>query len=68
LNWHIHRGHVIIPKTSKVERLRENIDVFNFNMTVEEYESITALDQNARFYDPETEPPEFGFNSLPYFH
>jgi 2,5-diketo-D-gluconate reductase A len=24
LNWHLHRGHIIIPKTTKVERLGEN--------------------------------------------
>ena len=67
MNWHLHRGHTIIPKTSKVARLRENIQVYDFKMTKEEYESITALDINARFYDPETQT-DFGWNNLPYFH
>ncbi len=38
LNWHLHRGHIIIPKTCKVERLRENILVYDFQLTEEEYD------------------------------
>ena len=53
LNWHvIHRGHIIIPKTSKVERLGENINIFDFKLTEEEYQAIDKLDCGARFYDP----------------
>lgn len=52
LNWHLHRGHTVIPKTAKVERLRENITVWDFTMSEEDYEKITKLDQRARFYDP----------------
>lgn len=53
LNWHVkHRGHIIIPKTSKVERLKENFNIFDFRMSEEDYNAIDSLDKNARFYDP----------------
>ena len=32
LNWHLHLGHVVIPKTTKKERLDENINVLDFKM------------------------------------
>lgn len=66
LNWHLHRGHIIIPKTSKIERLRENIQVYDFKMTDEEYDSISKLDKKARFYDPVLQSG-FGWNLWPYF-
>ena len=38
LNWHVqHRGHVVIPKTTKVERLSENLLSYNFKLSEEEY-------------------------------
>lgn len=43
LNWHLSRGHQIIPKTTKVARLAENIAVWDFKLTEEEYEKITGL-------------------------
>eukprot|EP00347_Sterkiella_histriomuscorum_P008876 403343408 len=53
LNWHTtHRGHIVIPKTSKEGRLRENIDIFDFKLTEEEYAQIDMLNCGARFYDP----------------
>lgn len=45
LNWHLHgRGHIIIPKTVTIGRLAENFSVYDFKLTEEEYESISALD------------------------
>ena len=66
LNWHLHRGIIIIPKTAKVERLGENINVYDFKLSEEEYASISALDKGARFYNP-LHIPAFGWNNLPYY-
>lgn len=66
LNWHLSRGHIIIPKTTKVERLAENHQVYDFTMTDEEYQSITKLGRGARFYNPKYYK-EYGWNYAPYF-
>jgi 2,5-diketo-D-gluconate reductase A len=46
LRWHIQLGLVPIPKTSKAERLAENIDVFDFELSSEEMDRIIALDRH----------------------
>ena len=67
LNWHLMgRGHMIIPKTTKVERLASNFQVYDFKLKDEEYEAISALDCNGRFFNPK-HIPAFGWNSMPYF-
>lgn len=52
LRWGVQRGCTIIPKSSKVERLQENIDIFDFELTAQEMDDISALNQNRRFNDP----------------
>ena len=43
LNWGIQRGHVIIPKSSKKERLIENLECTKFALEKEDVEKLTAL-------------------------
>jgi diketogulonate reductase-like aldo/keto reductase len=44
LRWLVQQGDVIaIPRTSKVERLRENLDVFNFELTAAEMSRMRGL-------------------------
>lgn len=45
LRWHVQAGLVPIPKTSRPERLRENLDVFGFELTDEEVRAISRLDR-----------------------
>ena len=52
LRWGIQRGTAIVPKTSKLERLKENIALFDFQLTNEEMQTIDALDRHRRFNDP----------------
>lgn len=52
LRWGVQRGTAIIPKTSRIERLRENLAVFDFSLTAQEMEAISALNCNRRFNDP----------------
>jgi D-xylose reductase len=42
----------VIPKTSRPSRLRENLAIFDFELTADEMRSISALDRNQRFNDP----------------
>ena len=45
LRWHVERGDVIFPKSMRRERMQENFEIFDFSLTPEEVESISALDQ-----------------------
>ena len=52
LRWGIQRGTAVIPKTSRVERLKENQLLFDFELNEAEMSSISALNRNRRFNDP----------------
>jgi 2,5-diketo-D-gluconate reductase A len=44
LRWHVQLGLVAIPRTSKPERLGENLDVFDFELDREDMDRIATLD------------------------
>ena len=44
LRWHLQRGIPTIPKTVHKERMFENMDVFDFELTAKEMESIAGMD------------------------
>lgn len=44
LRWNIQRGIVVIPKSTHYERMVENFDVFDFELTEEEMNQIAELD------------------------
>ena len=44
LRWHLQKGFLVFPKSVRAERLRENLDVFGFELTDAEIASIDALD------------------------
>lgn len=52
LRWGVQRGNSIIPKTSKPERLVENLAIDDFSLSDAEMDAISALNSNRRFNDP----------------
>ena len=52
IRWAIQRGTVCIPKSVHENRIKENFDVFDFELTPEEMEKIRAMDRGTRFSDP----------------
>lgn len=52
LRWGVQRGTSVIPKTIRVERLKENIGIFDFELSSDEMSSIGSLNCNRRFNDP----------------
>ena len=48
LRWHIERGDIIFPKSITPARIRENIDIFDFELSGEDVEAISALNKNER--------------------
>jgi 2,5-diketo-D-gluconate reductase A len=45
LRWHIELGLITVPKSADPERMKANIDIFDFALTPEEVAAISALDQ-----------------------
>ena len=52
LRWAVQRGTVATPKSSKIERVIENMTIFDFNLTQAEMNVIDGLNKNKRFNDP----------------
>lgn len=52
LRWSTQRGLGVIPKSSNKDRLLENLHVEDFDLTKEEIEQISSLDEGIRFNDP----------------
>ena len=48
IRWHIQRGVVVLPKSTHAERIKQNFDVFDFNLTSEDMTAITALNTGKR--------------------
>ena len=48
LRWLLQRHIVVLPKSVHKERIEENIDLFDFELTKEEMEIMNALNQNKR--------------------
>jgi D-xylose reductase len=52
LRWGVQRGTSVVPKTSNVDRLKENMAIFEFELSNDEMASISGLNRNRRFNDP----------------
>jgi 2,5-diketo-D-gluconate reductase A len=48
LRWHIQRGDIVFPKTTKRERMVENFELFDFELTPDDIAAISALNRNER--------------------
>lgn len=56
LRWHIQRGIAVIPKSTHIERMKENFDVFGFTLSDEEMQAIAALDKEQSSFFSHTDP------------
>ncbi|MCL2055674.1 MAG: aldo/keto reductase [Oscillospiraceae bacterium] len=53
IRWHIEDGNIVIPKSVKKDRIKENADVFGFALDAEDMAKIAAMDTGRRSYwDP----------------
>jgi diketogulonate reductase-like aldo/keto reductase len=50
IRWSIQLGNVVIPGSSEPARIAENIDVFGFELTPADMETISGLDDGTRFW------------------
>ena len=48
LRWHLQRGDIVFPKSVTPERIRENVDIFDFELPPADVEDISALNRDER--------------------
>lgn len=56
LRWHIQRGVAVIPKSTHIERMRENLDVLDFSLDAEDMDTITRLERGKSSFFSHREP------------
>lgn len=58
LRWALEKGTLVIPKSTKPHRMKENAGIFDFKLSAKQVASIDALNENKRFawkgLDPDT--------------
>lgn len=62
LRWHIERGDIVFPKSVTPSRMKENFELFDFELDPTDIGTITALDQGA---DGRTGPNPDTFAKIP---
>jgi 2,5-diketo-D-gluconate reductase A len=48
IRWHLQTGNIVIPKSNSRERMAENFDVFDFELSADEMAAIDGLEENRR--------------------
>lgn len=56
LRWHLQRGVVVIPKSTHLTRMEENLQVFDFTLSDEEMDLIAALDKKQSSFFSHQDP------------
>ena len=57
LRWHVQLNNIVFPKSMRPERMAENIDVFDFELSPDDEKAVSALDANDRLGP---DPNKFG--------
>ncbi len=56
LRQQVQRGIVVIPKSVHKERMKQNLDIFDFVLTAEEMEQLRTLDENKSMWAAYDDP------------
>lgn len=61
LRWHIQEGTIVFPRSTNPVHIRDNFDIFDFELSDDEMEQIRALDRGERFFSMPLEQQEETF-------
>ena len=50
LRWHVQAGNIVIPGSKNPAHIKDNFNIFDFELTADEMEKIAAMDKNKRYY------------------
>ena len=50
MRWHIQMGFLVIPGSKNTEHIRENLAIFDFELTQDEMAEIAKINKNERYY------------------
>lgn len=64
LRWHIQMGNIPLPRSVNPAHQKDNLDIFDFELTAEEMEKIKALDQGKRYWTLTLEQQEEKFLNI----
>ncbi len=56
LRWHLQRGIVVIPKSVNAERIKENFNIFDFELSADDMNSIAKLDTQKSLFFSHSNP------------
>ena len=51
LRWHVQAGNIVIPGSKNPAHIRDNFNIFDFELTDDEMAKIAAMDKNQRYYE-----------------
>lgn len=55
LRWHVQSGNIVIPGSKNPAHIRDNADIFDFELTEEEMKKIAEINIGKRYYEPKPE-------------
>lgn len=50
LRWHVQMGFIVIPGSRNIEHIKDNLNIFDFELTEEEMNNIARLDKEKRYF------------------
>ena len=58
LRWHIQKGNIVFPKSSNPQHIKENSEIFDFQLTPQEMDEIKKMGKTKRFFTMSLEEQE----------
>jgi len=52
LRWHVQRGNIVFPRSTSIEHMKDNLDIFNFTLTDEEMATMKAINRDESYDAP----------------